>query len=407
MSEDNSTGPHVQGKPDRPENSPLFWHQTGRWAKKIRGRMVYFGRGAHDEALTLYLDQRDALYRGLTPVDTREGLSVFSLCGQFLTFKKGMKNDGELSEHTFQAYAAICKLLVKVFGKSRLVADLGPDDFARLRKRMSKTWGAVRLKAEIVRARVPFNWAMKNGMLEKAVVFGEGFRVPSMRTIRRQRREQGAKMFEAEEIRAMLDKVNSPMRAMILLGINCGFGNSDCGTLPLSALDLERGWINYPRPKTEVGRRCPLWPETIAALKDWIAKRPDPTKEEHRERVFITGAGNPWNDPRDRAISKEMRKLLDRVKINGHRNFYALRHTLQTIGDEARDFLAVRTIMGHVGADIADEYREKVSDERLVAVVEHVRGWLFLQGSAKESQEVRKQAGVTTKRVKHLKLFTA
>ena len=38
--------------------------------------------------------------------------------------------------------------------------------------------------------------------------------------------------------------------AMFLLGINCGFGNADCGTLPLSALDLDGCWINFPRPKT-------------------------------------------------------------------------------------------------------------------------------------------------------------
>jgi integrase len=55
-------------------------------------------------------------------------------------------------------------------------------------------------------------------------------------------------------------------KAMILLGINCGFGNADCGKLPLSAIDFKAGWVNFPRPKTAVERRCPLWPETITAL---------------------------------------------------------------------------------------------------------------------------------------------
>ena len=57
---------------------------------------------------------------------------------------------------------------------------------------------------------------------------------------------------------------------MILLGINCGFGNHDCGTLPKSAIDLEAGWVNYPRPKTAIERRCPLWPETIEAIREAI-----------------------------------------------------------------------------------------------------------------------------------------
>ena len=90
-----------------------------------------------------------------------------------------------------------------------------------------------------------------------------------------------------------------------------------------------------------------------------------------------------------------MRKLLDKLKINGKRNFYALRHTFQTIGDEARDFVGVRKIMGHaMDEDIANVYRECVSDERLRAVVEHVRGWLFagkVGGKTEKAQRAKAQ----------------
>jgi integrase len=73
----------------------------------------------------------------------------------------------------------------------------------------------------------------------------------------------------------------------------------------------------------------------------------------------------------------ETRKLLNALGINGHRNFYALRHTFETIGGEARDQPAVDAIMGHARDDMASVYRERISDERLRAVVEHVRQWLF------------------------------
>src|SRR6478609_2268614 len=136
----------------------------------------------------------------------------------------------------FAEYGETCKRLIKVFGKGRSVADLGPEDFAALRKRMAKTWGPVRLKAEIIRSRTPFLWASKSGLIDRPPVFGDVFKVPAAAVIRRHRADRGPKMFEADETRKMIETAGQPLRAMILLGINCGFGNSDVGTVPLSAL---------------------------------------------------------------------------------------------------------------------------------------------------------------------------
>src|SRR5262249_37322412 len=149
-------------------------------------------------------------------------------------------------------------------------------------------------------------------------------------------------------------------------------------TLPLSALDLDGGWVSYHRPKTGIARRCPLWPETVAALREWLAQRPEPKDPDHAGLVVVTYKRRSWlHNETCRALSHEMRKLLTRLGIDGHRNFYALRHTFQTIGDECGDFLAVRSIMGHADSDIADNYRERISDERLRKVTGHVRGWVY------------------------------
>jgi integrase len=66
------------------------------------------------------------------------------------------------------------------------------------------------------------------------------------------------------------------------------------------------------------------------------------------------------------------------------RNFYSLRRGFQTIGEGARDLSAVQAIMGHApaGNDMAAVYRQSVDDDRLRAVVEHVRRWLFPEGGA-------------------------
>jgi integrase len=187
-------------------------------------------------------------------------------------------------------------------------------------------------------------------------------------------------MFEAAEIRRMLDAATVQMRAMILLGCNAALGNADCARLPLTALDLEGGWLRYPRPKTGIDRRCPLWPETVQAIKDALAKRLAPKDPADAGLVFITRCGDSWQkEICDNPISKETRKLLNALGINGHRSFYALRHTFETIGGGTKDQVSVDYIMGHApeSDDMGSVYREGIDDARLKAVSDYVRCWLF------------------------------
>jgi integrase len=94
--------------------------------------------------------------------------------------------------------------------------------------------------------------------------------------LRLHRARQGPKLFTADELRRLVASADVPLKAMILLGSNCGYGNADVFGLPLAALDLERGIIDYPRPKTGIPRRCPLWPETVQALREPSRSVPHP-----------------------------------------------------------------------------------------------------------------------------------
>jgi integrase len=201
-----------------------------------------------------------------------------------------------------------------------------------------------------------------------------------MKTMRLHRAKQGAKLFTADEVRRLVVAAGVPLKAMLLLGVNCGFGNSDCGNLPQSALDLANGWINFPRPKTGINRRCRLWPETIAAIEAALAKRPVPKDPAHAELLFITKSGRPWaKDIDDSPVTKETSKLLHKLKINGRKGlgFYTLRHVFRTVADESKDQPAVDFIMGHEVPHMSSVYRETISDARLKAVSDHVRAWLF------------------------------
>ena len=76
------------------------------------------------------------------------------------------------------------------------------------------------------------------------------------------------------EIETILRAAGPTLRAMSLLGINAGLGNQDVALLRRKNLDLKTGWLDFPRPKTGVQRRCPLWPETVALLKALRKRQP-------------------------------------------------------------------------------------------------------------------------------------
>jgi len=386
----------IPGKPVKPTpDFPLYAHNARQWAKRIRGRVHYFGPWSDPEgALAKYLKQKDDLHAGRKPSDGK-GLTVGKLVDKFLAAKKSRTEEGRVEERisprTLNDYDRICGKVKDVLGQSPL-ASIVPDDLAKLRAAFAKTHGLVALGKDIGVTRMLFKYALDKRLIARPIDFGVNeFKRPERRALRKQRRENGKRMFEADEIRRIIDKAGIQLRAMTYLGINCGLGNNDCAMLPMSALD--DGWLEYPRPKTAVDRRCPLWPETVEALREASAARPTPKDPAHKDRFFITRHRTTW-EPKsisDNPVSKEMRKVLGDLKI--HRlglGFDALRDTCQTVGEKTRDNDVVRYIMGHAEAanDMGAVYSEEApEDARLMAVTDYVRAWLF---SAKEADDDRK-----------------
>jgi hypothetical protein len=68
-SKPTDTSPAARVKPAKPyPEFPLYPHPLGYWAKKIRGRMHYFGRWEDpDGALAKYNAEKDDLHAGTTP----------------------------------------------------------------------------------------------------------------------------------------------------------------------------------------------------------------------------------------------------------------------------------------------------------------------------------------------------
>jgi len=376
----NSTAPVKPKKPSR--DFPLFAHATGRWAKKIRGKTHYFGPWADpDGALQKWLDQKDDLLAGRTPPDDTDGLTVGALCNRFMASKQAFVDSGDLSPRTRRIYEDVCGKVVDGLGARRLVTDLRPDDFQKLRAKFSSALGPAALQVAITCTRSLFKYGYDAMLIDAPIRFGPDFKGSSKRAKIEARNKNGARMFSAEEIHRLLAEADVQMRCLVLLGVQGGFGNMDLATLKLSALDLEGGWVNHPRPKTGVARRCPLMPETIDALRKWLEVRPDPKEEGCENLVFLSTAGGPLrrihsNGRETDALSSRFRRLRNKVGVS-REGFYTFRRVAETVLGESADQVAVDYIMGHVTPGMGTVYRQGISDDRLRVAVEHVRKWLF------------------------------
>ena len=367
----------------------LTAHRNGQWCKKIKGKVHYFGMiGNPEAALKKYLDEADALHSGLTPdpqPTTGSGLSVEYLVHSFLTRKHDAMQAGEITGRTYHEYLKIGKLIQETFGEATLVANLTPDDFTRLRNRL--TAGPTRRANEVVWVRSFFKPAEAFGVLVRM----QDFKKPPAKVIRKMKRQRGDRLYKAWEIRRLIRHANPFMRSAILLAINGGFGAMDASNLTRDVVDLEAGMIDTVREKTEVRRIVPLWPETVTALKSYC--RSLPASPDLARRFFLTPTGQAI--VRETALLNEAGETDKVVRVDsiGHifpilckaagvkcRGFYTLRHNFNTWADDARDKNAIDLVMGHAFEGMDAVYVEGVPVARLRAVCDVVRRRLLRRG---------------------------
>ena len=95
-----------------------------------------------------------------------------------------------------------------------------------------------------------------------------------------------------------------------------------------------------PRYKTAEARRAWLWPETLEAIRRYLAIRRDPVNRADARRVFLSVRGCPWirADGKPRIIPHFRERLLAKAPFYrpGHA-LYSLRRTFRTVADETQD----------------------------------------------------------------------
>jgi integrase len=310
----------------------------------------------------------------------------------FLERQQARAKAGEVSNRHFSDCLKSCRLVTDYFGRFTRASALRAADFKALRETFPATWGPIKTTNEIQRIRTDFKWATESELIEHVPNFGPDFKKPSRTVTRRDQQKRqsarGGKLdFSAEEIQTLLKASDGWLHACILLGINGGMGNADCGRLSTTFLNLESGWYDLARHKTGVPRRFQLWPETVEAIRAAMMKRPIAKNDADDPLCFLTTHGKPvwWETTKETGetymcdnITKAFTKLcLDCGVSRSGRGFYSLRRTFETVAGATKDQVAVDYAMGHFDESMAAVYRQGIDDKRLIDVGDYVHAWLF------------------------------
>jgi integrase len=369
-------------KPKKPYREfPLTAHNNGQWCKKIRGRIHFFGVWSHPgSALTKYLEVRDDLQAGRTPRQSNDSLTLLETVNLWLDRNNQRVQSGELTALCFGDYKTVCRVILDHLGRNSDPGELRPVDFAAMRNALAARYSPAMVTKTVAVTRMILKWAYESEHIDKMPRFGPDFKTASKKSQRLHKASKGKKLISRDDLLRLINAADPQWKAIILLCINGGLGNSDISRIKVQ--DVETGWLELPRSKTGIERRIPLWEETRDAIAEAIRHRRKP-KPGAEELLFLSGHGGPLirineeNGRRTDLTIEGFRRLKRKAGVDGNCTLYWLRHTFQTIGDGARDAIATSNIMGHADGTMAGVYRETIEDERLQRVTDHVRQWLF------------------------------
>jgi integrase len=184
-----------------------------------------------------------------------------------------------------------------------------------------------------------FRWAAEAELIPGVPNFGPEFKKPGRSETRRGKAQQaattGRKDFKADEVRQLLAKSKGCLKACILLGINAGFGNSDCARLREDHIDFESAMCDLPRQKSGILRQFFAWQKTRDAIRDAMNERPIAKVESDDSLCLLTSHGRPvfWESvngekrtvSRCDNVGKEFTKLVKDCGIRRARGLYSLR----------------------------------------------------------------------------------
>ena len=126
-------------------------------------------------------------------------------------------------------------------------------------------------RSTVVRlVRAVFNFAYNQGLIDRPLRFGRRSRPRAPRTAKGQDRQESRAALDGRANPGPDRLANVHFRAMILLGVNCGLGNNDCGNPHLLGARPGRR-LAQPPPPPQTG--CPAASQVVAGTVEALRRR--------------------------------------------------------------------------------------------------------------------------------------
>lgn len=374
-------------------------HPNGQWYKKHKGKPYYFGAikddPTGDAAIAELAERWPGILAGTDHLrrlaSSSGGMNVGELFGRYIAQRRIDLKAGTLSGQTFGYYCTELEWFVEWIKAGTPVASLKPEHFAGYVQHLieGRKCGSHARKRVIATIKTMFRWGAGNGHCPLPN-FGTVFKAPSTtkQALRREKARAGAvdhldRIVTGDEIDKLLAIMQPNMRAITLLGINCGLGPADIGRLRWRDIKAECMLV-YPRPKTGNRRVVYLWKKTRDALTRIRTLKHTAeaiAREQDDALVFITKKRQPYYRERevvengkvvgikiDNAVSITFTRAAKKLKMEGV-SFYRLRHTFKTLGKRAKDRDALNLCMGHKTNSVEEGYdHEQIPFKRTIRV---------------------------------------
>lgn len=355
----------------------------GRWCKQIDGQVRYFGRGKSESDSKSYKVAQDAYFDFLKdrevslPVEIPlDEATLKDVCEKYLQTLEARHNSRNVEQRVSASHVEQTRCCLKDFwscvGEKKRVGCIGELDLdeyrnrtldlplngSKLKRRKLKPISPATARDRLKAVRALYRWAWKMHIIENLPRNIDDI----ARTNGNVAPEENIKTFSLDELKKIWSIAPSRTRCFIALALNCGMGQKDISDLKRNEIDLDGGYIERARSKTNIRAKHKLWKVTRELLAEHADLRVAGDKpvflgENDKELVrrWLVNGRQKISDAVKNAFGRVTRKA--GFPSTGH-GFYGLRKTGATMIEQI-DPAVTEMYLSHAEPGMKRSYAER------------------------------------------------